>query len=415
MAGAILLGCIIPLQSPRGAAQNSAPSEVVLRPPTQVVPAQLFNLNVINLDYGAAWPTVPFSTWRNFHAFWPWLEPKRGDWQWDKLDQEIALARRHGVPIMLVLQMTPRWASQQPDDPRASTFPARDLADWRNYVYMVASRYKGTVRHFELWNEPNVKQFYSGNIAELVAMSREAHHAVKQVDPENTLVSPALSPTRHALEFLDRYLALGGGTYVDVVGYHFYVAPSAPEAMLPKIQQIKEVMARHGISGKPLWNTETGWNVSNRDRNENTEKWAGEPISDELASAYVARSYLLSWASGVERLFWYAWGHRCMGLTEYDGRTPKLVAGAYREIQRWLVGSTIQSCEATSSGLWVCRLRREHQETVVVWSPDGPLALSPGSLGEYQLVTDLTGKRQSVPKQARMTIGPAPVLLEKTP
>lgn len=385
-----------------------------LEPPAGTIPVTLFNLNVINLDYGVAWPTVPFACWRNFHSFWTWLEPRKREWQWAKLDREMGLARQKRTPVMLLLQHTPEWASSAAPGQGANFVPAADLGEWRDYVRAVVSRYRGQIEAIEFWNEPNVARSYQGTPEQLAVLSREAYRVIKEVDPPITVVSPALSPCCSATSFLERYFAAGGGQQADVIAYHFYAAPRPPEAMLPMINQLKAVMAAHGVAGKPIWNTETGWNFQNHDRNDNTESWAGEPLPDELAAAYVARAHILSWAAGVERLFWYAWGHRCMGLTDYDGCTPKLASRAYTQVQSWLVGARMERCSLNAQGTWECQLRRGAGTSFILWNPAGSRTVELAPWRRAREARILDGTKFSLTGRHSLEIGPSPVLLESS-
>src|SRR2546427_8558462 len=111
----------------------------------------------------------------------------------------------------------------------ANAEPA-DLERWRDYVRPVAQRYKGRVRHYEIWNEPNLKSFYTGSTATMLELAREAFTTLKAIDPDIVVVSPAATE-RGGVAWLDDYLRRGGAQYADVIGYHFYVAPAEPEAM----------------------------------------------------------------------------------------------------------------------------------------------------------------------------------------
>lgn len=395
----------------------------VLQPATTVIPNNLFSLNIINLEYGAAWPTVPFKGWRNFYTDWSILEPSPGVWNFSQVDSEVALAQQHGSEMMLILVNTPTWASARPTEvgccdglpwrTNGNTAEARNIEDWKNYVRTLAQRYKGRVRYYELWNEPNVPRFYSGTITELVKLNQAAYQVLKEVDPTITVVSSALSTGGEHLKYFENYLAQGGGNYADVIGYHFYVAPAAPETMLSLIEQVKLLMTKYGVGNKPLWNTETGWKIVNSDRNLDDEQWAGGALSDSDSSAYLARSYILSWASGVQRLYWYAWGHRSMGLTNYDAVTPKPIATAYNEVQKWMVGSKMVGCSSDQQGTWICQLQRYNVYSGwIVWNPNQTLQFSLPKAWRVKQVRDLSGAKRSISGAKGAEIGPSPLIFE---
>ncbi|WP_088888909.1 GH39 family glycosyl hydrolase [Leptolyngbya ohadii] len=391
---------------------------VQLKPPSKPIPNTLFSLHALNFQYGATWPTIPFGSWRSWDAAgtWAFVEKNKGEWNFQLLDQYISLAEESKAEVVLVLGLTPRWASARPDEDSpyqagAAAEPKR-IEDWRNYVRQIAMRYKDRVRYYEIWNEPNSQKFYSGSVKQLVDLSREAYQILKSIDPSIKVISPAMSPCCDSFKFLDNYLAEGGGNYADIIGYHFYVAPAKPEAMLPSIEQVKNLMIKHGLSNKPLWNTETGWRIQNRDINLEDELWAGAALSMDEASAYVARAYIISWAAGVERLYWYAWGHRSMGFTDYDGRTPKPVANAFAEVQKWLIGSVLTSCQSDEEGIWICEVRRDRDTVArIIWNSINNTDFDIPAEWNIQQVKTLNGRSYKLSSSV-IQISPLPLLLE---
>jgi len=196
----------------------------VLHAPSDSIPPSLFDLNVINLEWGASWPTVKFYGWRDAHSVWVKIEPQKGKWNFGQLDKDVDLAQRHKVELHLILVSTPTWASARPNEPGCcgpnaaggTIAEPANVADWRNYVEKIATRYKGRVRCYELWNEPDVKRFYSGTPEKLVELNHAAYETLKKVDPSMTVVSSSMSGSGTSAAFLERYLAAGGGDYADV-------------------------------------------------------------------------------------------------------------------------------------------------------------------------------------------------------
>ena len=126
---------------------------------------------------GAPWPAVGFGTLRLWYGAqgttWYELEPAKGVWNWGLLDNLVEAAEEHGVSdILLTLGQSPGWASSSPDtvgpyfgligQPAGATAPPADIQDWRDYVTAVAQRYKGRIRYYEIWNEPNDAAYYAG-------------------------------------------------------------------------------------------------------------------------------------------------------------------------------------------------------------------------------------------------------------
>ncbi|PYX06762.1 MAG: hypothetical protein DMG88_17355 [Acidobacteria bacterium] len=363
----------------------------------------------------AGWPTVPFGSWRLLAAYvdWPQLEPARGQWNFAALDRYLQLAEQHHVEVLLPLVLSPAWASSRPNEKSSyspgNAAPPANLDDWQTYVRTVATRYKGRISDYEIWNEPSVRTFFSGTPDEMVALTREASRILKEVDPRNVVVSP--SAAEGGTSWLDQFLAAGGGKYVDVIGYHFYVRHD-PEAMVPVIEQVRRIMEKHGVGNLPLWNTETGWRIANH-RSEVKPYESGSPVlADDEASAYVARAYVVAWASGISRFYWYAWDNGVMGLTEADGATVKPPAKAYGEIENWLVGARMKLCDRYS-GLWNCRLERDGGYTGnIIWmsGTSKPFELLPA--WNMSQERDLEGRTRNIAGAKTVQIGPEPILIE---
>jgi len=396
-----------------------------LLPSQEAIPPTLFAMHIHSLvvprpgmKSGDPWPTVSFGAWRVHDAYvsWPDLEPSKGQWKFSTLDRYVELAQEHHVEILLPLLFSPQWASAKPEE-KSSRAPGnaalpRNHDDWRNYVRTVASRYKGRIHNYEIWNEPSVSTYFSGTPNEMVTLTREAREILKEIDPQNFVVSP--SAAEGGMSWLDQFLAAGGGKYVDVIGYHFYVRQN-PEAMAPIVQQARRTMERYGVGTLPLWNTETGWRIENH-RSEVKAVGSGRDyipvLTEEEASAYVARAYLVAWASGISRFYWYAWDNGVMGLTEADGATVKTPARAYNQIEDWLVGARMRLCDRYS-GLWSCRLERDGgYSAIVVWSVTGSHPFDLQAAWNIRQERDLEGTKKNITGAKTVEIGPKPILLE---
>ena len=402
-------------------------SETLLAPNIPI-PKMFFGMHIHHLFTGSSvvtpWPAVPFSCWRLWDSYVTWanLEPEKGKWNFATLDKYVDIAEQHHVEILLTLSWTPQWASARPQEreygPLGAAAEPQKMADWQEYVRTVATRYKGRIHDYEIWNEPNSKGFYTGTIPQLVQIAGAAYTTLKLVDPHVTVTSPPCAGPE-GVGWLDEYLRAGGGRYADVIGYHFYVNSEPPEQMVPLIHQVEQTMQKNGVGEKPLWDTETGWAIQN---NQNTVKPAGKHgvasivLAPDMAAAYLARAYVLSWASGASRLYWYAWDNGVMGLVDRDGKTLKSPALAYGQVENWLVGATMTSCMADSADTWTCAITRPGgYRGWIMWNPNATKSLVsfriPGSW-HVGRVRDLVGHEAKVEPGASVDISVMPHLLE---
>lgn len=395
-------------------------AQVIVAPP-QAVSLSYFGLHIHEADGTTPWPSVPFGSWRLWDALvnWPQIEPDRNRWDFRRLDHYEKLAQKHDVQLLVPLGLSPPWASARPTEPSAygpgKAAEPRNLADWRRYVEVVARRYRGRIRSYEIWNEPDLPNFFSGSPEDMFLLAREAFVIIKRIDPEAILVSPSATGGDDGIRWLDRYLSLGGGQYADVIGYHLYVSPQPPEAALPVIRKVQQLMAKHSLS-KPLWNTEAGWVMANREaKADPTEVGFDskiEPLAEDMGAAYVSRSLILVWAAGVERNYWYAWDNRAMGLIEPKSKSLKPAARAYAQTARWLIGSAMDSCRTAQGGIWICALvESDGTRSHLVWRTTDSLRWAvPVAWGAVDCQA-LDGSRCAAGKPTVIDVGPAPVLL----
>ena len=381
-----------------------------LQPPRMAIPAGYFGLHIHHLasPVPSPWPDMPVPAWRLWDADVRWLElePSKGQWRFEKLDGYVALAQQHGAEILLTLGVTPAWAAAPPraytNERPGPAAPPRDLEDWRAYVRTVVQRYKGRIPAYEIWNEPNLRDFWAGSTDEMVALTREASQIIHSIDPRAVVVSPSATAA-FGIPWLAEFLKKGGGQYVDVIGFHFYVDPQTrpPEDMVPVIQRVFQVMSENGVGSKPLWNTEAGWLA------------VAKIESEQIGAAYLARAMTLAWAAGVRRFYWYAWDNWGLGIVTYKESEHRVTpAGqAYKILEQWLIGAEMTGCSETPAHVWVCQLNRAGKKQWMVWHAQGPYEFDLPAAWRVKSVTPLLGDRRPV-SEPKIQIGPAPALLE---
>lgn len=351
---------------------------------------------------GVPWPIARFGTLRLWDSGTSWtsLEPQQGVWNWQPLDIWVAAAEQHGVEdILLTLGQTPPWASTNPDDVNyigaGAPAPPTDNQYWRDYITAVAQRYKGRIRNYEIWNEPNDSTYYTGTVAELAELTAEAYSILKSVDPDNVVLSPA----PYEPGYLEQLLQAGIASNVDVIAYHYYETP--PEAAAAAIANVNLVMAEHGVSSIPVWATEGA-------SGDNTT------APESLAAAYLVRKYLVHLAFGSLRFDWYAWGKAttfCVGTEENDPRMLTEAGRAFGILLDWLHGASLTGASIDAFYTWQIGLTLAGgNHGMIVWNPTKtvPFAIP----GTFHMVSqhDIFGNASPV-EGSTVTIGGSPVLL----
>jgi polysaccharide biosynthesis protein PslG len=225
-------------------------------------------------------------------------------------------------------------------------------------------------------------------------MAQHAYKIIKAASPDFQVVTPAtLYDNGAGPKWLDAYFADGGAAYTDIVSFHGYL--NAPvESHTQVIRDYKTITNKYNLQSKPLWNTESDWG--------NTKGAANQ-------AAYLAKYYLIQWAEGLGRFYWYAYDNRVYG-TLYSNRGLTQAGVAYQHVSNWMTGATQdQPCAEDSTSTWTCGFTRPGgYRALAVWNSANSANYAPAS--QYKSYRDITGASRSI--SGALTIGDAPVLLE---
>jgi len=242
-------------------------------------------------EAGIYWVRVDFT--------WDVVEPSPGQYRWAILDRVVSDAERNGINLLAILGYTPKWATAGSD--RYS--PPRDTQEWKTFVATIVGRYRGRIRHWSLWNEPNSDTFFHGTVEHFI---REVFipgaNAAKTANPDCRIVGPDLAHLSGSDwdKWLDRICA-EAGPHIDVVSHHVY--KEKPKDVLRELDgrkkffegpTVKEILKKHRMLSKPFWLTETGW----RTTEVGEDRQAGNLISllkNTSKKAWIYKVFIFEW------------------------------------------------------------------------------------------------------------------------
>jgi hypothetical protein len=366
---------------------------------------------------GASWPAAPVGSLRVWDAgaTWNQIETKPGVFNFGRLDAIVATARQHKAEVLIVLGQTPAFHATAPSPAAAygagaSSMPKLDA--WRTYVDKVVRRYHGPDVQFQVWNEVNVIDYWSGTQAQMARLTAVTRQVVDKVDADITLVAPAfVTRLPSQQQWMDDFFAekVDGkpvGDLVDVVSLQLYPLPTTPtpEASMAELAVDRKILAKHGVD-KPLWDTEINYGVKGG------KKVRPSPASEQAAK--VARTYLLNAGNGVQRVFWYAWDLSQPIADTYtveaDRHTPSAAGRAFGTVRKWMIGTIVKGCVADKRGTYTCTLVKDGATRLVMWNPRRSVQVKvPAGVTSAE---KLIGAAQPVAAGASLTVGSMPVLL----
>lgn len=202
---------------------------------------------------------------------WYEVEPEKGKYNWERIDEVVRLAVERNIEILAVLAYTPRWANGG----KGINYPPDDVEDWKRFVSRAVRRYKNKIKYWNLWNEPNVEKFWALDAEAYVRrILNPGAEAIKLVWPEAVLVGPEVTYLRSIPRtwnmWMRQILRKGGAKWFDIISMHIYksegpeeifkiIFEGYPEELTPSIVELLE---EEGVDNKPFWITETGWSTT---------------------------------------------------------------------------------------------------------------------------------------------------------
>ena len=196
------------------------------------------------------------------------------------------------------------------------------------FVPAVATRYKGRIDAYQIWNERNLAREWGNrppNAAEYTEMLKVAYQAIKAVDPYPIVISAGMAPTtrnddvaRPDVYYIQEMYDAGAAPYFDALGAHGpgYASPPEtdpaeiartpglanpgdfkPENNVPEelrraygfrhVEDIRAIMVNNGDEAKQIVLLEFGWTIDPRP----DSPYAWHAVTAEQQAQYFERAY----------------------------------------------------------------------------------------------------------------------------
>jgi hypothetical protein len=359
--------------------------------------------------------TASQAGWERIVLPWDQIQPDRpGDFSrlgTTLSDAQLQDELNRGVRVVGLLEFTPDWAAQNPEQgkrspPRNLQLPFDDPNNyWGQFAYETAKHYAGRINDWVIWNEPEFRPgdpgaggsfTWLGTDDEFAQLMKVGYQAIKKANPKAAVSFPGTSywvdVASNRPQYYDRFLTLvardpqaaASNYYHDVASLNLY---RAPDDIYRVYDLFKGIQKQHGID-KPLWLTET--NAMPTDDAKIPCPHADAPIQttmDQQAN-YAIQAFALAAAAGYERYEWYQ-------MVDQNPCTEPAVWGLTRDDgSKRPVSDTLRTAIIELAGYTAVQfvpLVRESQD----WSPwpDDPTSLIP-NWQVYQVTFDKPGTRR---------------------
>ena len=182
----------------------------------------------------------------------------------------VKIANEYKIQSLAILGYAPTWASEIGCIAGQHCSPANTQA-FSRFASQAATRYKGKVKNWEIWNEQNSQSFWSPrpSVEKYSELLKASYAAIKLVDPTNTVIVGGLSPvegnsnTIEPVAFITSLYMLNTQNSFDAIALHPYGYPLSSASTQPwsywfQMYKVYDVMNRYGDASKKIWITEYG-------------------------------------------------------------------------------------------------------------------------------------------------------------
>ncbi len=255
-------------------------------------------------EMGFTWVKQKFA-WREIEGI------EKGQYDWYRSDYIVDETEKAGLKLLVRLDQQPYWA-EPADNQWQENGPPGNMADFADFCGAVATRYRGRIDAYQVWNEPNLTREWGNRPPDPAAYTellRACYTAIKAADPDAVVVSAGLAPTgtdtAEAMpdtEFLQGMYDAGAAAYFDVLGANApgYKAPpeldpaaaEAPEYgggrwfAFRHVEDLRALMVANGDGRKQVAVLELGWTTDKVNPD-----YAWHAVDEATQADYLVRAY----------------------------------------------------------------------------------------------------------------------------
>ncbi|GAA1000555.1 hypothetical protein GCM10009555_103740 [Acrocarpospora macrocephala] len=248
------------------------------------------------------------ATWARVQTGWSRSETEPGRYDFAWLDEIVDSLAAAGVETMFSVTFgNELYMPGVPHESAVGYVPLYydgAVPAWTAFVRALAERYRGRVTHWEVWNEPNIPQFWqprevSGrDYAELVRVTAQA---VRAEIPDATIIGGATSLVDPA--FL--VAALRGGLARSIDAFSFHPYQMVPEHNLRNTHDLlRRILDEHSPDRRiALYQGENGCPSQLAGHHDD---WLGMYAMDQVVQAkWIARRFLADLRVGFDKIFYF--------------------------------------------------------------------------------------------------------------
>jgi polysaccharide biosynthesis protein PslG len=355
-------------------------------------------------------------------AEWAGIEATEGSYDFASSDARVRAAAAVGIETSGLFFYSTDWLLPKNVTNR-KTFPVDRLDAWGSYCGRAVAQYKGLIRHWEVWNEPNSPAFNGGSHspADYAKLVAAAFKAAKQANADARIgLNVANYDVRYLSQVIAALAAQNAADSFDFLAVHPYdlvtrmLAPDGELQFLAMVDNLRRMLKQSGSKklNAPVRFTELGARIGSSSE--------GVTVDEAIAAQLLLKSYVLGIVQGAEQIDWFevmdAGGSQGHGLLDAK-LTARASHRAYASLTQVLGPTPVyrgwMSVAASGRGYGFV-FGQPSAAQLVAWMPralEGTLAFDV----EVEVTDPLTGVSMKLPAKTNYVLGDSPVLVSGVP
>ncbi|MGE7759130.1 cellulase family glycosylhydrolase [Peribacillus sp. NPDC097895] len=228
--------------------------------------------------------------------FWSEIEKKRGFYDYSGYDQLTEDLIESGIKPYYILNYSNKLYEKN-----FSIVTEKGQNAFVDYVDDVTSRYSGYGIVWEIWNEPNLIEYWDTrpNYEDYSKLVKNVSKVIRKNDPTGIVVAPALAGLNNdSLIWLEEILKRGLLENIDALSVHPY-RTSSPETVIEDYQKLRDLLNKYNKKNFPIISGEWGYSTA--------REWNNLNISEKQQAQYLIRMFLVNEWSNIPITIWYDW------------------------------------------------------------------------------------------------------------
>jgi len=288
--------------------------------------------------------------WVRMDFVWEEVEREKGVYRFEEYDALLAGLEARGMKALFILDYSNKLHEEAQS---VRTQAGREA--FARFAGAAAGRYRGRGVWWEVWNEPNLAQFWKPepNVEDYALLFEAAAKAIRDAEASAKVLGPASSGL--PWPFLEALLRRGSaGSHLSIHPYR----STRPETVVDDYVRLEELMKAHNFTSKTPAHGRRALPVVSGEWGYSTVHHGGLRISEEQQAAYFARMMLTNLSQGVALSIWYDWANdgpspeeteHNFGLVTQD-RKPKPAYLAAGTLARFLDGKGVKAVRSVLEG-----------------------------------------------------------------